>query len=269
MFKNKLNTLGFLTALSLTVTAFAVDLTSVNDAIAALLAKFNNSNSQVKMVLSKAAVNDTRAVELAAKVHVTKKGSITSANLDVDADYSYPDQAGALPVLNAEIKLATPGLTKILLNYGFDQDDINKIFNDLEDEAQDIIASLRETYGPAFSYGLITGKNKLDENGNFLSTRIALTVAIDTKKLPEGVRIDDVDYLSARFQIAIDMKTGVKASANVVFNPEQRSFKADEVGLKEIIEGLLAEDEQKIAEVSQMAEYLNGFLEGAVGKTEE
>ncbi len=256
--------------LALSISSWAGNLEQLNSSIALLLAALNNEHSTVTMNVSKADVNETRAVGFAVKSIVAKIGPKAEGELKVDVNYDYPTTEGAKPKfsLSAELKAENGNMLKILNSIGYSQEQMNEVFQNLDDLKQ-FIESAKEEYGDAVTYTLEAAPTEKDEAGNLVTANVHLTMNVDPTKLPESVEVAKVQFLALSFNASLDMRKGISLSGKVEMNPAANSFSSDQRGLKEAIEGLLNQDSDAVQDLVMITTMIDGFMNNAVGLSEE
>lgn len=244
--------------------AFAAGLVSkkeVNSKIAGLLAPFNNQSSVMAIQFGDLNVDSDRALDFALNAIVAKKGSENKLILKLqNASYHYGN--GTAPTMKGDLSL------QMDLVKAFGQNSLNELSSGLEEIAGKAAEEYSRKYGTAAKVDVGVEDLTKDNQGNVESVKAHINVTIDTNKLPENLKTEDVEIKTLKIRLAISGQ-GARAKVLVVLNPRYKRFQQDQAGLKEYIENLLSEDSRTYDEILQGAMWINDITTELVNKKAE
>ncbi len=216
---------------------------ALNAAVAEALLPFNGALKNVKLSFSKVATNDKRATQVAFSFDYSLIRPKGSASLAIkDFSYAYPDTPSAKPELNANIS------AKFNLLNVMTQEEINKLAPAADERIKTYLSDLNKRYGDAAKVEARITRKDTDPKGNITGLGLALSLIIDLSKLPGGVDPKDVLITDGQLEVSIGLN-GIEISAHAVSNPNAKQFERDQVGLKEMLDKLLARDAKALREI--------------------
>ncbi|KTD00866.1 hypothetical protein OQJ19_14685 [Fluoribacter gormanii] len=227
--------------------AFAVDntLDLLNLEIANILSPFQNQATVAKLKFDAVEIDKERASKVALNSLYNKVGSKNNFEVKVDnLSYDYGNGTSPTTVLKGSVGL---DLTKFLT-----PQESNQIIPSAIEFLQELVKSYTEEYGDAiFIKGVVTSTTK-DADGNYTGLTALISTKIDLDKLPEDLSRESVMITDAFVSVTLNLKSGFALDAFVVSNPEYWGFQENQIGLKEILEHLLARDEEAIEMINTL-----------------
>lgn len=244
--------------LGLSVGAFAADnpVAKLNEQIVTILAPYQNQATVAQFKFNAIETNSERAVQVALDTFYKKVGSVNQFQFKIDnLSYSYNDGQSPTTIIKGSVDA---DFTRFLK-----QDEMNQIITNAAEMIEGMAKEYGKEYGDAASVkGVVTSTAK-DSQGNYTGLTALISAKIDLSKLPEEVDVTDVIATDAVVSVAIDLKKGAKIDAYIVSNPKYRGFDEDQLGLKEVLDKLLASDEESlemidsyISRLDQLATYI-------------
>jgi|GEM_PF-4554210 len=247
--------------LSLAGAAFAADdntLEQLNAEVVNILAPYQNQATSAKLTFGAVETDSERAVKVSLNGLFNKIGPLNHFNLKLDnLSYNYGDGTKPTTVFKGSVDL---DFTKLI-----PQDQINKMIPLAAEMVEQFAKSYSaEDYEDAASVHGVVTSTTVDGRGNYTGLSAFLSAKIDLAKLPERTPKDSVIATEVVVSLDINLKTGVKVDGYIVSNPAYYGFKQDEVGLKELLDKLLARDEDAMASIQSYAEEINRDAEYVV-----
>jgi hypothetical protein len=241
------------------------DIQAINDEIKNALVGFNDNLTHAEITFSRVKTNDTRAVDVQVTAKYSKTGATGSFKADIrNLEYTYPDGGcvPSVPVLKADFGMEFP-----LLNY-FSQEQINHMGADLEKEMMNIILDVVRDFGDAAKVEAKVTRKNIDDQGNLTAVGARVKVDIDKSKLPEGFDTDKLYFTSLEVMSDISL-TGAKLVFDVTINPDHRSFRGDEQGLKEYLDQIRARDPRAMQDFTDIMSFVDRFANDVVNKKDD
>lgn len=226
--------------------ASAAQLSALNASVAEILRPYNNQLSRASLTFSRIATNETRATEVALTLDFAKKGANGDASVKVEnLSYSYPNAATATPETRAKGSIGVN-----LLNL-MTQKQINDLGPQAQKTVERFIADKITQYGPAATVSAAVTHQATDAQGNLTALSLALNLDVDLSKLPANTDAKSVLATGLHATVDITLK-GLDFSITVVSNPNASQFSRDQVGLKEMLDKLLAGEPQTVARLGDL-----------------
>lgn len=237
--------------------AAAVTVTDVNAKVAGLLAQVNDANTKIEASFTKLAVDSVRATQFGASLKAEEVGT-RIVKFGAEGDYEYVTLAtGDEPRFSAKVALEMDFVG------AFGQDVVNEIAGDIETMAMDMVKDFTSEYGAAAQAQIAIDNLQRDAQGNIVAARIKFDGVVDFSKLPASKPISDVELkeIHAVIEVSFQGQQGASLEVSGVMNPAYRSFQSDEMGLKELIEGLLADDQDSYQTITQILGFAAAGME--------
>ncbi|WP_419420526.1 hypothetical protein ACNVED_04285 [Legionella sp. D16C41] len=232
--------------------AFATDntLDLLNAEIKNILAPFQNNNTSAKLKFDAVEFNNTHAEKIALNGLYNKIGSKNIFEFKVDnLSYNYDNGQSPITTFRGSIGL---DFTKLL-----SPEESNRMIPGAIELLEETVKEYTDEYGDAISIkGVITSTTK-GSDGNYVGLTALVSTKIDLNKLPEYMRRNSIIVTDAVFSFTLNLKTGIAVDAYVMSNPEYIGFEASQIGLKEILESLIAQDEESKIAIAGMFMYLD------------
>lgn len=212
----------------------------LNKTIANVLAPFQNANTYAKCQFNTVEINDERAVKVSLNGRYRKSGLNNKVALIVDnLDYNYGDGSAPTTIFKSQAVL---DLTKFV-----SQELLNGIFEYAGQWIEQYGSEYSEDYGDAASVRGVITSTKRDGRGNYIALSGLISAKIDLAKLPEDISRNEVAVTEAVISFSLDVKKGLNVDGYVVSNPDYLGFQSDAVGLKELLDGLLSQNKEVLA----------------------
>lgn len=246
--------------LTLASSVFAADntLDQLNAQVVSILAPFQNEATIAQLAFGAVETNDERAVKIALNGVYRKFGPLNMIELKVDnLSYNYGDGLTPTTILKGSFGI---DITKLLT-----QDEINGLFSQAAEMIEALAKGYTRDYGDAASVKGVVTSTTTDAKGNYTGLTALISGKIDLTKLPEDKTSEDVIATNAVLSITLNVKTGLMIDAYLVSNPEYLGFKENQLGLKELLDKLLARDEEAMAMIEHSARWLDHLADGIVG----
>lgn len=217
----------------------------LNSEIASIFAPFQNPQTAAVLSFDTIETNSEHVVKVALNGLYSKIGSNNTFKIKVDnLSYDYGDGKTPTTVFKGALGL---DFTKFL-----SQEESNAMIPNAIEYLQEVVNFYAEEYGDAvFIKGVVTSTTK-DADGNYTGLTALLSTKIDFTKLPVGISPEEIMVSEAVFSITLDLTTGVAVDTFVVSNPEYFGFQAGNMGLKELLDNLLARGEEAKALISSL-----------------
>lgn len=233
-------------------TAFAAisgGVSELNAEILKILAPFQNEATVAELKFSKAETNAERALSLAVSALYKKVGTQNTLNVNIaNIAYEYGNGTNPTTTVDASVGL---DLTKVL-----SQETLNEIIPNVEEMIKQASSELIGQYGEAITLETKITDRTQDEAGNYTGLKGSIVFAIDFSKLPEGKSKEEIVVKSGSASIAVNVKTGVAITAEVVSNADYKGFQRDNEGLKEYLDKLLGQDQETMRQVLELFQKL-------------
>lgn len=223
--------------LSLVSSAYALNSTldQLNSEVADLLSPIVNEHTVAQANITAAEINADRAVKAALNGVYHKIGTYNTLVFKIDnLSYDYGDGTAPTTILKGSIGL---DFTKF-----FSQELINSFIPAAAETIENMARNMSGPYSDAiYMRGVVTSANKdNDDNYTGLSALINFKIILD--KIPQEEQ-KDIRVTEGSFALSVDLKKGISLDAYVISNPLSTEFEAGSLGLKELIENVLAHDE--------------------------
>jgi len=243
---------------SVAIAAGLITKDQVNQKVAALTAPYINENTALSLEFTDLNVDAVRALDFGINAFLSKKGTANELVLKLsNAAYHYGD--GVKPTVTGDLTL------QLDLVKAFGQKTLNDAAQDFEEILKNMSAEYTQKYGAAVTVEAKVLELIKDANGDVESAKIRMGAVIDFSKLPATLTPADVEFQSFQAELGIG-KTGVSGRLNLVMNPQNKSFAADQPGLKEMIEQLLNDDQKAFDDINQLIQLLDGFADSIVNQ---
>ena len=208
----------------------------LNSEITNILAPFQNQATVAKLKFDTVEINSERAAKVALNGLYSKIGSKNNFEVKVDnLSYDYGDGTSPTTVFKSSLGI---DFTKLLT-----REESNTMIPNAIEFLEQIVKEYTDQYGNAiFIKGVVTSTTK-DTDGNYTGLTALISAKIDLNKLPDERLRKFVMLTDAFFSITLNLKTGIAIDSFVVSNPEYWGYEEDQIGLKEILDHLLAHDD--------------------------
>lgn len=240
--------------------SFAADRTieKLNSRVTSVLAPLQDESTVAKLTFDAVETNSEHADKVALHALFSKIGSHNKLKVTIDnLSYDYKDGNSPITILKGSFGI---DFTKLL-----PQDQINQLIPNaaqlVEDFANDYASTV---YGDAMSVKSVVTSTTKDNDGNYTGLSAMISIKIDLGKLPEGMESKNINFTDAALSLELNLKTGIKVDAFVVSNPEYIGFAREQVGLKEMLDKLLARDEETMAKLGNMANMMDFLAQDLV-----
>lgn len=246
---------GAVTLIAATALAATLTVEEVNKKVTEITAPYNDADTIVQLQFNKLSVDEVRAKEFDFSFKIAEEGSANEVRLNGAGTYEYAvEQNEPSPTFTANFDLEFP-IVKLL-----GQKVVNETAEGLAELVPGIISSYTEEFGAAGQIDARVSNIQRDEEGNITRVELLVDAVIDMAQLPEEVLPSEVEFkrISAALIFRAD---GVAVNVSGVLNPEYVGFQEDAVGAKELIEGLLLDDEKTYADISDSLEALYNFVQ--------
>lgn len=232
---------------SLIAATFAANdsLEQLNSQVAELLSPFQDQTTIAQLTFDALELDAERTNKLALHGLYRKVGSQNLFEIKLDnLSYNYEIKA---PKTTFKGSLSTD-FTQIL-----PQAQINSLVPMAAEMVEDLAKDFAREYEDAISVkGEVTSTTK-DEEGNYTGLTALFSMKIDLNKLPEYKSIEEVMVTESVVSISLNTKTGLTLDAFLISNPQYMGFNEDEIGLKEMLEQLLAGNEEALSAIADLA----------------
>lgn len=230
--------------------AYGDGVEQLNSEIKNVLVPFQDSVTSAEVVFETVETDSERALKVALNSHYRKVGPAGSFEVRLDNfDYTYGDGLTPTTVIKGSVGL---DFTKII-----PQDSLNIIISYAKEVLENLITDNSPAYGDAISiHVVITSKTK-DKDNNYTALSALASVKVDLSKLPADIPSEDVMVTQAMVSLDINLKTGVAIEAFLISNPAYKEFTVDNMGLKKILDDLLAGNEEQIAHIREYVKRLD------------
>lgn len=218
-------------------------LEQLNAEIVNVLAPLQNHLTTAQLVFNSVETDEQHALNLALNSSYHKIGKYNTFEFKIDnLNYSYGDGSKPTTTFKGSIGI---NLTKLL-----SQDQINDIVPNAAEMLKTIVEDYYPSYyGDAASVNGIVTSTTRDANGNYDSLTGIVSARVDLAKLEDKDMIDSVMATEAVIYATINVKTGLTLNGYVVSNPLYSRFQDNEQGLKEVLDKLLAQDNEVLEEI--------------------
>jgi hypothetical protein len=234
----------------------------LNTRIAEVLSPYQNQTTAAQLTFNAVETNETRAVKVALNGLYRKAGSQNTLELKIDnVSYEYAENKDPITIIKGALGI---DFTKIL-----PQEQINLIIPMASELLEEFAQNYTEEYGDAASVrSVITSTNK-DADGNYTGLSALVSAKFDLSKLPEETNKESIRFTDIVMSLTININTGVMIDAYMVSNPDYFGFNENEIGLKEILDGLLSGDEEALGEIESFVQGLDNAASSIVEMTSE
>ncbi len=239
----------------------AISIPQVNEKVTNLLKPFNNSTTSSKIEFKHLNINTERALDFQAILGYKKSGEQNTFALNMEnIEYHYGD--GQNPKLNFA------GSIELDLIRALGQPFINEMAAHIADISVDLSKQFMAKYGNAVKIDAAVDELKKDEQNNVESVKMHFTAQIDSSQLPNDLKPEDVEFKTLSFAISATRKN-MGINGHIIMNPLYKSFRRDQVGLKEFIEGLLNEDAQVYSGLQEFISMIDDVANEIVNRKPE
>lgn len=237
-------------------------LDQLNTRIAEVLSPYQNQTTAAQLTFNAVETNEIRAVKVALNGLYRKAGSQNTLELKIDnVSYEYAENKDPITIIKGALGI---DFTKIL-----PQEQINLFIAMSSELLEEFAQSYTEEYGDAASVrSVITSTNK-DTDGNYTGLSALVSAKFDLSKLPEETNKEAIRFTDIVMSLTINIKTGVMIDAYMVSNPDYFGFNENEIGLKEILDGLLSGDAEALGEIESFVQGLDNAAASIVEMTSE
>ena len=218
------------------VAATTLSIGDVNARLKEMLSQFNNETTAIDFAFSLLEFNEKNVISVGFGGLFEKKGEVNELKFKL-TDLSYNFNAGVNPTVNAEASLDLDMVKAI------GHTNINEMGDMAVEFLKDSIREIGEKYGDAISVIVEIDKYKTDDKGNLSELAFHLDINIDPEKLPEDLPVEELEILSTSVVFDFNLARA-SLGLNVVMNPKYKRFGKDGEGLKEVLEALVAGDEE-------------------------
>ncbi|KYG70517.1 hypothetical protein AZI85_00800 [Bdellovibrio bacteriovorus] len=241
--------------------ASVINKEEVNKKVAAIAAAYNNESTKLDVAFTELRVDAVRTLDFALKASAYKKGPANELYLQLNnASYHYGD--GSAPRVAGDLAV------KFDLVKAFGQSILNEFGGQLEDLVKSLVGDYGQKYGDAITVQVVMDELQKDAEGNIISAKLHLQASVDFQKLPANLKIEDVEFKSLQARLGAD-RTGLSGSIEVLINPAFKGFNADQPGLKDFIEKLLADDKDTLESVARNMQMVDDIATYLVTHTPE
>lgn len=255
-------TATLLGSVALAGTQGALNLGEVNQRIAELLKEFNNERTAATVVFEKLESDDVAVRELKANGLLAKIGSQNTLEIRVPK-INYQNLAGA-----NDPKFAIDAQAKLDLVKAFGQKMIDDLAPAADDIVKDFLSEFTKGYGDAAVIDAAVDEINRDNDGHVLSLKFHISGKIDLTKLPAEKPIEDEAIRSGQLVIEVT-RTQAQAKLSVEMNPKYKYFGEDEIGLKELVEGLLKGDKESYESILSTIRSLDSLADSIVERNQK
>jgi hypothetical protein len=225
-------------------------ITQLNNTVEKILLPYQDAQTQARIEFKNIQTDTVRALQAKLNAFFFKTGPGNTLTLKID-DLSYDYGNGQTPTTNLEGSFALD-ITKVL-----PQSDLNDLIENLEATIKDLTADYIKDYGNAVTITAnVTDKTK-NANGDYVTVKADLTVAIDLAQLPADKKAEDIPLTFANAKLELDVNKGIFVKAQVVSNPTYKGFQQGELGLKEALDLLLAQDPATMQQIQDLVKQIN------------
>lgn len=249
-------------SLSLCTGVCAADsvLDQLNEQVVNILAPFQSETTHAQFTFGKVETDADRALNVALNGIYRKVGWLNIFDFKVDnLSYNYGDGSAPMTIIKGSLGV---DFTKLLT-----QDQINEMVPfaaDLVEEFAQLYSN--GEYGDAVSVRGVVTSTTTNTDGNYNSLSAIVSAKIDLTKIPEDKSSEDIMLTDSVVYITLNVKTGMTIDAYIISNPAYIGFQEKQEGLKEILDQLLAGDEDTIAEIGEFADGLEYIASLVVGE---
>jgi len=245
---------------SVAVAAAVISKEEVNKKVAAIVAPYNTADTTMSIRFTDLHIDAVRTLDFGLEASVTKKSDINTLDLKLqDIQYHY---ANGKPTASGDLSL------RLDLVKAFGQETLNEFGTQLDSLAQEMVKEYGKKYGQAAVVKASVEDVKKDAAGNLQSVRFRADVTMDFSKLPADLKPEEVEITAMQMDLTASAQ-GLGGRFQVALNPHYKGFDADQEGLKEFIEKLLADDKDTYDSLSQTAGLLNSVAEWLVNQQPE
>jgi hypothetical protein len=246
---------------TLITSSFAADysIDQLNAQIDSLFSPFLNEVTVAKVTVGTLETNDEHAVKVDLNGFYRKSSSKNMVEVKIgNLSYDYGDGSAPKTVFN--------GLINFSLSKWLPLAQVNNIF---EGALPYVDAAVKDWflsgYGDAASMRSIVTSTTKDTQGNYSALSALISIKLDLAKLPADQLIEDIIVTEAVFSFTLNANTGLIADAFLVTNPAYKRFNKNEMGLKELLDGLIAGNEFEMAVITAFIKDFDWLADIVVG----
>lgn len=237
--------------LSGAMAATILSMSDVNMKLSELIKPFNTASTEMGFEFTSLNVDEVRALDFGIKGFLNKTGTLNEVAFDLnDLKYSYGDGTKPTATVDAEVKF---DLVKFL-----GQEKMNEFATSIDELVVDAAKDFAQEYGAAATVEAKTIDKVVDAQGNIQLLKMKLTAKIDMSLLPSTMTEADVEIQSLDVEVSAS-RTGISLKGNVVLNPKFYPFEENNIGLKEYIDALIADDEATYDDVNRYLAIVDGI----------
>ncbi|KGP63062.1 hypothetical protein EP47_09015 [Legionella norrlandica] len=217
-------------------------LDQLNSEVINILAPFQNETTSAQLTFNAIETNAERIVKVAVNGFYKKIGSQNIFEVKLDnLSYDYGNGLSPTTIIKSSVGI---DFTKLL-----PQEQLNMMIPMASEMLEQIAKEQYEDYGDAISMRSVITSTTKDSEGNYTALTALVSAKVDLSKLPEDMASENVMATDVVFSLTINLKTGVAVDAFFISNPDYIGFKENEIGLKEVLDKLLARDEEAMDEI--------------------
>lgn len=253
--KHMIISLGLALAFNFGLMASPVNIDDINHQIKELLSPIQNERTEAALNFKDININSIRARHVAISAHLLKKSDTNQIDVNL-SNLDYENKQGTSPLLSFAFSLGTD------FSLIFSQEYLNEKISNLESFVKNLIHDFSSLeLGNALTINSVVNDVGIDSEDNYSKLLAIISIKIDLSKLPEDVSADEIMFKDLVISLKLDVKNGLEINGYVNINPEFVSFKEGEAGLKEILEKIIAKDENQLEEFTGYMYFLNDMTE--------
>jgi hypothetical protein len=226
----------------------------LNAEIAKLLSGIQNQKTEAGLVFDDIRTNDTNALYVKLNAYLSKVGSKNSFAIRLN-ELKYDFNNGVKPTTTGKLA-AELDLTKIVTT-----EQLNEVAADLEQAVKDFSKDYVQEYGEAVTISAKITDKQSDENGNVTSISGSVSFAFDLNKLPQDKKPEEILFTGGELSFAVDFKKSMSLTFMVESNTSYLAFQKDQMGLKNVLDSLLARDQDEMNSLQELFNNINSFAE--------
>lgn len=237
------------------IMASPVNVGDINQQITELLQPIQNERTEASLNLKSIDIDTIRANHLALSAYLLKKSDTNKLELNL-SNLDYENTQGTSPILSLAFSLGTD-FTQI-----FSQETLNEEIPNLKHFILNLVNDqISIDLGDAFTINVVVSDIGKDNDDNYTSLSAIINAKIDFSKLPEDITSQEIMFKDLVISLKLDVKKGCELNGYININPEYASFQKDETGLKEILENIIAHDENELEKFTFYIFFLNDMAE--------
>lgn len=242
--------------ISFGVFAFAaLDLAVLNSRIREVIARMSLQDVAAQIEVADFGMRGNVTEKWASTARVTKTGPINTLDLNVRSlKYDFPQGGNPSVYLDAQVAF---DFVKAV-----GQTNVNELAELIPDIILDLLSDYTQPYGDSLDLAIGVDEIRKDAQGDVEFVKISGRGQIDLERLPAGLERKKQPVVSVELQ-ANATRTGFSLAVNAVLNPGYEGFETNQIGLKQILEGLIARDPQLVLRVESIIKEIDsiaGFL---------